>query len=98
MTKSYIGSIQDAILRTHGCVASYLESVPVKEVFQGRVAWEGDVEVFSVEHPKAKLCYAWGFKDDAGQWQYVAVLNTPPVDSPKRAVQAYIFTQVKKSH
>jgi hypothetical protein len=36
-----------------------MESVPVRETFEGQVAWEGDVEVFAVEHPGvAKRCAA----------------------------------------
>jgi hypothetical protein len=31
--------------------ATHLKTVPIREVFQGKVAWEGEVEVFAVTHP-----------------------------------------------
>jgi len=41
---------------------SNVESVPVKEVFEGQTAWQGTVEVFDlIGHPKAKRAYAWTF-------------------------------------
>lgn len=90
--KAYIDALKDAIRHTHDCESEYLETIYVKEVFKNATVWEGDVEVFTVEHPKAFFCYAWGFKDDAGNWQYVAVLKVSPVDSPLKAVQAYIIS------
>ena len=41
--------------------------------------------------------YAWGFQDDAGHWQYVAVLKVPPVDTPQDAVRAYIISRQQRS-
>lgn len=35
-------------------------SVPVHEVFGGKV-WEGEVQVFAVDHSKVKRCYAWSY-------------------------------------
>ena len=34
----YIGEIQEAFLKLHGCEASYVETVPVVEEFQGRLS------------------------------------------------------------
>jgi hypothetical protein len=93
MNAKYIESLQDAIQHTHGCDSRHVGTVPVLEVFQGKIAWQGDVEVFDlIDHPKARQGYAWGFQDDSGKWQYVAVLKVSPVDSPRKAVQAYILT------
>lgn len=51
--------IQDAIKKMHGCDSTYVESVPVHEVFQGKTIWAGEVEVFDLHgHPRAKRCYA----------------------------------------
>ena len=97
MSKKYIEALQDAIRHTHGCESAYTETVPLNEAFEGKTVWEGDVEVFDLtDHPTASQCYAWGYQDDAGKWQYVAVLKTPPVDSPRKAVQAYIISRPKK--
>jgi hypothetical protein len=36
----------------------------MKEVFEGKPAWERTVEVFDlVGHPKAKRAYAWSYHD-----------------------------------
>jgi len=58
--------------------------------FAEKSAWGGVVETFNIEgHPKAKRCYAWLFVKD-GQQQYTTVLEIPPVDSARTAVQVAI--------
>src|SRR5438270_11651516 len=95
----YIGELKDAIRRLHGCEAEHVETVPVKEVFQDRVVWQGQVEVFKVRgHPKARRCYAWAHatgEDDKGK-RYVAVLELPPVDSAQTAVRAAIVDEARR--
>jgi hypothetical protein len=87
----YIQKLEQVILNLHGAKATHRESVPVKEMYQGEVAWDGVVDVFDlVDHPKAKIAYAWSHESDAGGKRYVAVLGVGPVDSPLRAVQAAI--------
>lgn len=90
---TYIESIQDAIHRLHGCESRHIESVPIREEFQGQAVWSGTVEVFDlIGHPTAKQCYAWGHHagKDGKESQYVVVLKIPPVDSPVAAVRASI--------
>jgi hypothetical protein len=90
----YIQRLLDAIRHMHGCASSYVETVAVKETFKGKTVWEGDVDLFDLTgHATASQCYAWRYRDDEGRWQYVAVLKVGPVDSPLRAVQAYIVSQ-----
>jgi hypothetical protein len=97
MNEPYIQALRDAIRHMHGCASRFVKTVSVKETFQEKTVWEGDVEIFDLAaHPQARQCYAWRFKDDDGRWQYVAVLKVGPVDSPLRAVQAYIVAQAKK--
>ena len=94
MNEKYIQALRDAIRHMHGCVSRYIETVPVKEDFKGQAAWEGDVEIFDLAgHPKARQCYAWGYQDDAGKWQYVAILKIHPADSPENAVRTYMLSQ-----
>ena len=96
MNEKYIQALRNAIQHMHGCACRYIKTVPICEMFQGKVAWDGSVEVFDLAgHPKARQCYAWGFQEDGGPWQYVAVLAVPPVNSPVDAVRAYILTQRK---
>ena len=50
----------------------------MKETFQGKTVWEGDVEVFDlIGHPKAKRCYAWAYDVETGS-RTLAVLELPP--------------------
>lgn len=59
--------------------------------------WDGQVVVFDIQgHPQAKQCYAWGWYPDVGDTQAVAVLALPPIDSPQRAIQAYIVSESKR--
>lgn len=95
-----IGELINAIHKLHGCKATYIETVPVTETFQGEVIWDGEVEIFNIcGHPKAKRAYAWSHasgKDDKGK-RYVAVLELPPVDSPETAVRAAIMQEIKSA-
>jgi hypothetical protein len=83
----------------HNYSARHLETVPVKEVFRGQTAWEGEVEVFEIKgNPNATRAYAWSHLDgaDDSDERFVAVLGVPPVDSPHRAVQVSIVADAKK--
>ena len=85
MQPKEITELKDAIRETHGCESLHVESVPVKEVFENQIAWEGTVEVFDlVGHEKAKRAYAWSYRDGE-QNKTIAVLGIPPVDSPRGA-------------
>jgi hypothetical protein len=96
----YIAELRAAILNLHGCNATYVETVPVTEVFQGETVWQGEVEVFETkDHPKAKRIYAWGHatgEDDQAR-RYVTVLELPPVTSPETAVKAGIMSEIKNA-
>ncbi len=86
----YLAALIKAFRDLHGCQAIHVETVPVVERFQGQTVWDGDVEVFElVGHPKASRGYAWAYDNTKGS-QIVAVLELPPVISPKTAVQAAI--------
>jgi hypothetical protein len=95
---SYIEELQNVIRRLHGVESSHVESVPVKETFQGKTVWEGIVEVFDLhEHPKAKRLYAWAHDTDNPMKprRHVTVLHLPPVVSPVTAVQAAIVQEYR---
>jgi hypothetical protein len=80
-----------AIERAHGCKATFRESVPVLEQFAGATVWQGGVSVFDVDHPAAKVCYAWSAPaKGANRERIYAVLGQPPIDSPEAAVRASI--------
>jgi hypothetical protein len=93
-----IERLQKAIKDLHGCDSEHLLTTPVREIFQGKVVWEGDVEVFQLKnHPSmAILAYAWSYKTDDGETRYVAVLGLPPVHTALDAVRAYIASHPQK--
>jgi len=96
--KEYLERLQLAVEHLHKCKALHFESVPVKEMFQGKLIWQGIVEVFALTgHRKAKRAYAWSHadgKDDSDE-RFVAVLEIPPVTSPETAVKVAIAAEVK---
>lgn len=87
MPSDHVTNLQKAIHAMHHCDSRYVESVPVTEKFQDRIAWAGVVDVFDLfGHPTANRAYAWSWRDGA-QTKFVAVLEAPPVDSPESAVK-----------
>jgi len=88
----YIEKLQNVIFQRHGCESSWVESLPVHDVFRDQIIWAGRVEVFSLcGHPKAKTAYAWIDQEARhhGIREVVeTVLEIPPVDSPMSAVWA----------
>lgn len=96
--KDYLDRLAIAVGHMHDCAVTHRATVPVTEVFEGRTIWRGQVEVFDLHgHPKAKRAYAWAHtagKDDTGE-RFVAVLELPPVTSPKTAVKVSISADVK---
>lgn len=94
--KKYIATLKEAIRATHGCGSRHFTTVPVTEKFRGKIAWQGEVEVFDlINHPKAQLCYAWAY-DEGGTMHTTAVLGLPPVDSAESAVRVAIAAQAKR--
>src|SRR6266849_199309 len=96
MPPKEITQLKDAIRATHGCESLHVESVPVKEVFEG-TAWDGTVEVFDlVGHPKANRAYAWSYRD-GDETKSIAVLHVASVDSPQMAVKVAIGSQARSN-
>lgn len=96
----YIARVQVAIMQLHNCSATWRESVPVREIFNGKTIWQGNVEVFDLAgHPKAKRAYGWSHPegDDNKGERFVAVLEIPPVVSAETAVKISIVSDVKHS-
>ena len=91
--REYIEKLQSVILHRYACDSSWVESLPVHDVFRDQVIWQGFVEVFSLSgHPKARIAYAWidqEGKDGTGE-RVETVLEIPPVDSAQSAVWASV--------
>jgi hypothetical protein len=93
---SDLAALQEAIRKLHDCESEHVESVPITERFQGKIVWQGTVEVFVLRgHPQAQRCYVWAHAQDGGGQRYVAVLELPPVDSARKAVQVAIAAEAK---
>lgn len=87
----YIKDLSEAVAALHGCHCSHLQTAHVHEMMDGQTVWQGEVETFDLTgHPKASKAFAWSWEDDAGEDHFVAVLNVPPINSPREAVQAAI--------
>jgi len=91
VSEFYIENLASGIQKIWGCSAKHLRTVPVRAMFNDKIAWDGEVEVFELAgHPKAKLCYSWGLSDNDGKLDATNVLEIPPVNSPETAVMIAI--------
>ena len=75
--------------------ATLVQSMPVKETFEGKIIWEGVVHVFDLTgHPKATRAYAWSSPiEGSDKRRFFAVLHLPPINSPGDAVRAAIVAE-----
>lgn len=95
---NYIGELRSTIRRLHRCEASHTRTESVREVINGQVLWEGNVEVFALlGHDRALRCYAWGHLHEAGRWEVTTVLAIPPVISAQTAVLAAVAARIKEN-
>jgi len=95
---TYLEELQDVIHKLHGVHSTHVQSVLVKEEFNGKVIWDGIVEVFQLHgHPKATHAYAWTHDTDDPKQpkRSVTVLNIPPATSPESAVRVAIMQELR---
>jgi hypothetical protein len=95
---SYISELQEVIRKLHGVDSEHVESVPVKETFEGETAWEEIVEVFNLKgHPTAHRVYAWMHDtgDSKNPRRHVTVLHLHPIKSAQDAVRAAIVQEFR---
>jgi hypothetical protein len=94
----YIARLQVAVSQLHDCGATWLETVPVHEIFRGETVWKGEVEVFDLNgYPKAKRAYGWSHKagkNDSDE-RFVTVLEIPPVESAITAVRVSLVKEIR---
>ena len=101
--KDHFAKSAEAIKTKECCESAYCETVKVREEFEGKIVWDGEVEIFELlNHPKAKRCYAFGYnlkkmissglKPD----HIFVVLELPPVDTPQKAVRATVAAVAKQ--
>jgi hypothetical protein len=91
MDPAGLPALLDAIRHTEGCEATHVQGVHVRETFQVRPVWDGEVQVFDlIGHPRAARAYAWSHATHGERRRFYVVLHVPPVDSPETAVRASI--------
>src|SRR5579864_9612686 len=90
--------LRRAVESQHGCKATLVQSVPVKETFGGKTVWEGIVHVFRIKgHHRATTAYAWSSPiEGSDKRRFFAVLHLPPVTSPVEAVRAAIVAETQR--
>ncbi|MGD0548818.1 MAG: hypothetical protein ABR991_13520 [Terracidiphilus sp.] len=96
---AYLEDLKDVIRKLHGVESTHRESVPVKEIFNGKTVWDGIVEVFDLHgHPQANTAYAWAHETDDpdNPVRHVTVLHVPPAVSPITAVRASILQELRE--
>ena len=99
MDPAGIPALQDAIRHMHGVASTWLESVPVTEQHEGQTVWEGNVQVFSVTHPKATRVYAWSHASGpGGRRRFHTVLGAAPVDGPEMAVRTVVLSEYRQQN
>lgn len=97
---NHIDELRNVIRKLHGAEATHRESVPVKEVWQGKTIWDGVVEVFDLHgHPKTDTVYAWlhDTGDPEKPFQHVTVLRIHPALTPLDAVRAFIMQGIQNA-
>lgn len=91
----YLQTLIQAFKDLHGCKAAHMGSTAVLERFQGKIVWDGCVEVFALSgHPQATMGYAWSPDRDKKE-TVTTVLRIPPVVSAQDAVKAAIVASTK---
>ena len=91
---AYLEELREMVSQAHGADATYVESVPVRETFQGKTVWEGIVEVFDLRgHPAAFRAYAWTHHTDDpnNPPRHITILHLHPIKSAQDAVNAAII-------
>ena len=90
-----VRELKEAVEAQHGGTATLVESVAVKETFEGKGVWEGVVHVFNLDgHPGAMRAYAWSSPITGNtKRRFFAVLHLGFIRSPQDAVRAAIVAE-----
>lgn len=96
--EKHLDQLRAAIRQLHESDSRHLETVEVKETFRGKSVWEGKVEVFELlNHPKARVCYAWKYHDNEVNTERIAAIpGLRLIKSPADAVKTFIMAETRK--
>lgn len=97
MDEIAIPDLRRAVESLHSCHATLVQSLPVRDKFRGKVAWEGVVHVFDIEgNPAATRAYAWSSPiEGSDRRRIAAVLHMGLIRSPIDAVRAAIVAEYR---
>jgi hypothetical protein len=95
MTEVGANQLREAVESQHGGSARLTQSVPVKEMHNGKTVWEGVVHVFDLAgNPIATRAYAWSSPiEGSDKRRFFAVLHMGAIKSPTDAVRAAIVAE-----
>lgn len=97
MNEVAISELQKAIRHNFGCESKHVSEEEITEMHEGRIAWQGAVQVFDLIGHSAPRCYAWSHATDKPKIRrFVTVLHVPPVDSARAAVRAAAVTEFRR--
>jgi len=87
--------LKGAVESQHGGTATFVETVAVKETYEGKTVWDGTVHVFDLDgHPGAMRAYAWSSPIEGDtKRRFFAVLHLGFIRSPQDAVKAAIVAE-----
>lgn len=90
-----VEELKQSVEALHGGVATFIQSVPVREKFQGYTVWDGVVHVFNIEgHPQATRAYAWSSPIEGSERRrFFAVLQLGAIKTPLDAVRAAVVAE-----
>jgi hypothetical protein len=91
--------LKQAIEVRHGGIATFIQAVPVKEVFDGRTVWERVVHIFRLKgNLITDIAYAWSdVRQGDLSGEVFTVLRVPPVSGPRDAVRSVIIAEDRAS-
>ena len=89
-----LSELQRAIQRQLQCGSVFRGAVVIREQFLSDCqVWKGTVSVFDLlDHATSSRCYAWSSPVEGTKHrEYVAILHSGPVESPRTAVRAHVL-------
>lgn len=91
--------LRASVEKMHGGTATFAQSVPVSEKFEGKTVWEGIVHIFDLAgNPLADRAYAWSSPiEGSDKRRFFAVLHMGGIKSPVDAVRAAIVAEQRQS-
>lgn len=90
-----IDIIRENIRKSDSCEARHVQSVPIREEHEGKVVWDGVVEVFELDDPDATTAYGWRHENDDGRMVTNVVIGVEPINRPRDAVRAAVVAEMR---